>query len=684
MIDESVIQRIQSIYSTCSYDEQMVLRQILQEIVDTGDSETYRDVWLADFKEVPVSIEQFISDPYYLGESTDNGRQVYPFWRDTMVDIFNHGNQYNEVILSGATRIGKSATAVKIVAYMLYKLMLYRQPQKYFHLQPTAKMTIAFANLTKKLAEGVAFADFNQTLKHSPWFMEHGSMNRGTVNQIYVPDSGDIEIIAGSSATNFLGRTTFCLVGDTKILTSDGVKCISECVGEEQTVYQYISDEFVETNAIVACTNFVTETIRIELEDGTIIEGTPEHRVMLSDGTYKCLCDITSSDDLLTFNIVEEVDDMNFKSYDSVFKVYVHTVPNGKRYVGITSKSTKVRWGSDGSRYKNNRHFWNAIQKYGWDNITHEVIADGLNLVDACNMEKALISEYDTMNPKFGYNHTTGGNWSTPDEETRKRLSRSLSRRYNDPEFRKRMAKAQIGKHSGIPMREETKRKISAKLKGRVVSESTKEKLRGRPISDTTRVKLRNNWCNGKTKFTDPRLKRLSEIYKNREFSDEHRQHISEGKKRQYQNGYNPVWITDGVIERNIQYGEELPDGFRFGRLSVLDTYVYKGSVSKKICHDDVDTYLSDGWKLGRPSSVGENIRKSNQRMHWEYDGMRFDTAQSLADYLNVNGYTEIVDSTITSLSKRGFDKSPKYKSLHGKIVRVDHEDKINSEDQTF
>lgn len=226
MIDESVIGRIQSIYSTCSYDEQMILRQILQEIVDTGDSETYQKVWLADFKEVPVSIEQFISDPYYLGETTKNGEMVYPFWKKTLTDIFNHGNQYNEIILSGATRIGKTSTAVKIMAYMLYKLMLYRDPQGYFGLQPNSKLTLAFANLTKELAAGVAFTEFNQALKHSKWFMEHGSMNRGTVNQIYIPD-GDIEIIAGSSASQFLGMQIFSVMLDETNFAKSGVKDIN-------------------------------------------------------------------------------------------------------------------------------------------------------------------------------------------------------------------------------------------------------------------------------------------------------------------------------------------------------------------------------------------------------------------------------------------------------------------------
>jgi len=677
LIDESVVERIRNIYATCSYDEQMILRQILQEIVDTGDSETYEHVWLADFKEVPVSIDQFISDPYYLGETTKNGEMVYPFWRQTLTDIFNHGNQYNEIILSGATRIGKTATSVKIMAYMLYRLMLYRDPQGYFGLQPHSKLTLAFANLTKDLAAGVAFSEFNQTLKHSKWFMEHGTMNRGTVNQIYVPN-GDIEIIAGSSASNFLGMQIWCLIGDTEILTIDGIKTLEECAGTMQTVFQDIDGELVPTTANIELTKYVTETIRIELEDGTVVEGTPDHKVLLSDGTYKALGELSSSDDLLTFNICEEVDEMNLKSYSELFKVYVHTSPSGKKYVGITSKPAEVRWGLDGSRYKSNTHFWDAIKKYGWSNFKHEIVAEGLSLHDACSMEHDLINLYNSMDPNFGYNHTTGGNWSTPDEFTRKKISDGIRRSLLDPEVRKRRSDCQIGH----VVTSETRKKISDANTGRKRSKSFCEKQRNRVCSDETREKLRNHssWNHGLTKYTDQRLMRVSEMFTGREVSDETRKRLSASRKAQYENGYDPVWITNGEVETSIQRGMDLPHGFTYGRLNNLDTYVHKDGVSKKICHIDLESYISDGWTLGRPKSVGQSIKRANQKMHWEYNGMRFDTAQELATYLNSNGYPNIVDSTITSLSNKGFDKSPKYRELHGKVVKVLHENKINTE----
>lgn len=60
-----------------------------------------------------------------------------------------------------------------------------------------------------------------------------------------------------------------------------------------------------------------------------------------------------------------------------MFVVYKHTTPNGKVYIGITGNEPRKRW-NNGNGYRGNKHFWNAILKYGWDNIAHEILFDGL------------------------------------------------------------------------------------------------------------------------------------------------------------------------------------------------------------------------------------------------------------------------------------------------------------------
>ena len=73
--------------------------------------------------------------------------------------------------------------------------------------------------------------------------------------------------------------------------------------------------------------------------------------------------------------------------------VYVHTNnTNGKRYVGITSQNPTRRW-RKGNGYIENEHFYRAIQRYGWDNFTHEIVKTNLTKDDACALEKALISK---------------------------------------------------------------------------------------------------------------------------------------------------------------------------------------------------------------------------------------------------------------------------------------------------
>ena len=92
------------------------------------------------------------------------------------------------------------------------------------------------------------------------------------------------------------------------------------------------------------------------------------------------------------------------------FIVYEHkNKTNGMRYIGITSCSPNKRWGKNGSHYKKNIHFWNAIQKYGWDGFEHNILYSGLSVQDACAKEKELIEKYQTYNFAFGYNNTKGG-----------------------------------------------------------------------------------------------------------------------------------------------------------------------------------------------------------------------------------------------------------------------------------
>ena len=86
------------------------------------------------------------------------------------------------------------------------------------------------------------------------------------------------------------------------------------------------------------------------------------------------------------------------------YKVYVHiNKVNRKIYIGQTKQTLEQR-SSNGNAYKNCRHFWNAIQKYGWKNFDHIVLIENLSLEMANIIEEYLIRKYNSTNDKIGYN----------------------------------------------------------------------------------------------------------------------------------------------------------------------------------------------------------------------------------------------------------------------------------------
>lgn len=139
------------------------------------------------------------------------------------------------------------------------------------------------------------------------------------------------------------------------------------------------------------------------------------------------------------------------------YVVYIHIVPNGKKYIGITSQRPMQRW-ANGKGYSKNTLFHRAINKYGWNNIQHIIIAENISKEEACDLEKALIIGCKTTNPKYGYNVSTGGESGTsgvkfgPEfgQKVRDRLATSHPTRGKkfSEETRKKLSNARKGKWS--------------------------------------------------------------------------------------------------------------------------------------------------------------------------------------------------------------------------------------------
>lgn len=153
---------------------------------------------------------------------------------------------------------------------------------------------------------------------------------------------------------------------------------------------------------------------------------------------------------------------------ESNYSVYLHTTPSDKVYVGITNQRSNHRWGKNGNNYKK-QVFGLAVRKYGWDNIRHEVLFEGLTLEEAEAKEKELIAKYHANDPQFGYNCTDGGGVCQFNDDAKKRISNSLAGRKLTEEHKKNIG---IGA-KGHQVSEETRRKISENRKGKYPSDET-------------------------------------------------------------------------------------------------------------------------------------------------------------------------------------------------------------------
>ena len=145
--------------------------------------------------------------------------------------------------------------------------------------------------------------------------------------------------------------------------------------------------------------------------------------------------------------------------------VYMHTnIYNGKKYVGITSRAPKDRW-RNGDGYRSG-YFRSAIDKYGWDGFSHEILFTGLTECQAKKKEVELISLYNSNQREYGYNLTRGGDGvlgMVHTNETRERMSESHIGHVHSDATKEKISTASKGnkKWLGKHHTEETKLKMS-------------------------------------------------------------------------------------------------------------------------------------------------------------------------------------------------------------------------------
>lgn len=97
--------------------------------------------------------------------------------------------------------------AIALGLYELYRLLCLKNPYTFYGLMPTDLITFAVLNITIDAAEGVAWNKIQSLIQTSKWFLEHGTLSKGT-NPEWRPPKG-IELIYGSQTRHIIGRAVY-------------------------------------------------------------------------------------------------------------------------------------------------------------------------------------------------------------------------------------------------------------------------------------------------------------------------------------------------------------------------------------------------------------------------------------------------------------------------------------------
>lgn len=315
--------------------------------------------------------------------------------------------------------------------------------------------------------------------------------------------------------------------------------------------------------------------------------------------------------------------------------VYLHVNKvNQKVYVGRTCKKPEYRW-NNGKGYFLQKHFWYAIQKYGWENFSHNIVADGLSDSESADLEKQLISEYQSMDPRNGYNQTAGGEGMLGWHHTsasKEKIRLSNHTRLISDETREKQSKAHQGKYVGEKNpfygkthSQDIKRQISESATKRWNDADNRKKMIKVLRSETRTKKIseskKNLWKDPAYRGSMKKIMNSAEYREKISRANKGRKHTAEEleKMKNHSTGEkNPMYGKCGSDNPNaisvIQCSKDGKELQRFGSIveAATQTGISNGSIGQ-CCRGKLKTAGGYRWKYAKQGK-GEQEESSRGR----------------------------------------------------------------------
>ncbi|APC25733.1 homing endonuclease [Only Syngen Nebraska virus 5] len=209
---------------------------------------------------------------------------------------------------------------------------------------------------------------------------------------------------------------------------------------------------------------------------------------------------------------------MDFEHYKhETLKCIYELTLNGKKYIGQTL-DTEARFKAHQKEDSGCRYIRNAIQEYGWENVSVSILLVDLTLEEANRLETHYIDTLGTLAPG-GYNLTRGGDCRELSEETKKLISEHTKKQWEDENYREKRKEMMTNQWDDPEFREaNTKRLID---------------LWTDEVREAQSEKLKKQWKD--EKYRKQRSEDMKMHMKERWDDEQYRSKLSNSQKKRYE-----------------------------------------------------------------------------------------------------------------------------------------------------
>ncbi len=196
-----------------SESERRLLEQLVAEI-RTGKhgTELLDQLWTYDYLRKPPSMEQFLTDDYWMGRvarMTEDNAGVWPTWSNILTEDWDLNSRIHNCVITGSLGIGKTWNMVLILLYRIVVCSLLRNPTNFVGLSSGSRIIYVLMSVTQAQVQDTAFGDAMAFMSRSPYFIEELRFNPNAKYSSGVVDLGPtIQLNSGSKGQHIIGRNT--------------------------------------------------------------------------------------------------------------------------------------------------------------------------------------------------------------------------------------------------------------------------------------------------------------------------------------------------------------------------------------------------------------------------------------------------------------------------------------------